>query len=117
MATYSIEEWLRGKVDYEFPDEAIKAILYDRGVEAGSEMSDVSVRDRELCYADLLMYAAGSSTSTTGEYMSDGGWQHQKPNKNVVNRSYLRDLANKIYAKWDDDKADAAGGITLQNLY
>lgn len=119
MAVYTIESWLRGKVDLDFPSEAISAILYERGVAAGTDMGEVSVRTRELCYADLLMYAAGSSVSSSGEYVSDNGYQLQKSMKNVYDRKALRDLAQKIYGKYGDPKADdaAGGGFRLKNLY
>ena len=118
-AVYTIEAWLRGKIDYDFPDTAIEAVCFDRMLDKGTAASDVSVRDRELCYADLLMYAASSSTTTQGEYESDGGWQHQKSNKNVVDRVSMREAAARIYAKWDDAKAETANSsrVTMQDLY
>lgn len=116
---YTIETWLRGKIDYDFPDSAIEAVCFDRMLDKSTAASDVSVRDRELCYADLLMYAASSSTTTQGEYESDGGWQHQKSNKNVVDRSAMREAAARIYLKWADAKADTANAtrITMKSLY
>nr|DAH79240.1 MAG TPA: hypothetical protein [Caudoviricetes sp.] len=116
---YTVEDWLRGKIDFDFPDSAIEAVLFDRMVDKSTAASDVSARDRELCYADLLMYAASSSTSTQGEYESDGGWQHQKSNKNVVDRASMREAAARIYAKWNDENADSANAsrITLKSLY
>lgn len=118
-AVYTIEAWLRGKIDYDFPDTAIEAVCFDRMLDKGTAASDVSVRNRELCYADLLMYAASSSTTTQGEYESDGGWQHQKSNKNVVDRASMREAAVRIYAKWDDAKAETANSsrVTMQDLY
>lgn len=119
MAAYTIESWLRGKVDFDFSSESINAILFDRGVEAGTAMSDVPVRERELCLADLLMYAAGSSTRSTGEYVSDNGYQIQKSARNVYDRRAMRDWALRLYRKWDDSKAgDVSGnGFRLKNLY
>lgn len=118
-ATYTIEDWLRGKIDFDFSDSAIGAVLFDRAIDRGTAASDVSQRDRELCYADLLVYAASSSTTTQGEYESDGGWQHQKSNKNVFNRTALRETAERIYAKWSDAKAESSTSVrtTLKNLY
>jgi len=118
-AVYTISDWLRGKIDFDFSDSAIDAVLFDRMVDKSTPASDISVRDRELCYADLLMYAASSSTSTQGEYESDGGWQHQKSNKNVVDRTSMRETAARIYAKWNDTNAESANAsrITMKSLY
>ena len=51
--------------------------------------------------------------------MSDGGWQHQKAAKNVVDRAGLRQMAQRLYAKWESDKAEeaTAGGFTMRDLY
>lgn len=119
MAAYTIENWLRGKVDFDFPQEAITAILFDRNVLAGTEAKDVSERDRELCYADLLMYAAGSSVSHSGEYVSDNGFQLQKSARNIYDRKALRDNALRIYKKYDDAKGEEAkaGTIKMYDLY
>ncbi|MFA6717696.1 MAG: hypothetical protein WCS15_01315 [Prevotella sp.] len=119
MEAYTIESWLRGKIDFNFTEESINAALFDRGVAQGSYVSEVTTRQRELCYADLLMYAASSSSSTTGEYVSDGGWQHQKSNKNVVDRASMKETASKIYAKWNDTASalTSSGRVTLKNLY
>lgn len=119
MATYTIETWLRGKVDFNFSQEAISAILYDRGVAEGAAMADVSEKDRDLCYADLLMYAASTSVQSSGEYVSDNGYQLQRAARNVYDRKAMRDNALRIYKKWDDAKADEAAGTNfrLKDLY
>ncbi len=119
MATYTIETWLRGKVDFDFSQEAISAILYDRGIEEGAAMADVSERDRDLCYADLLMYAASTSVQSSGEYISDNGYQLQRAARNVYDRKAMRDNALRIYRKWDDAKAEEASGTNfrMRNLY
>lgn len=119
MAVYTIEMWLRGKVDFDFSQEAIAAILYDRWIAAGTAVSDVSEKDRELCYADLLMYAASSSVQSSGEYISDNGYQLQRSARNVYDRKAMRDNALRVYQKWDDPKADEAAGtkFRMKNLY
>ncbi len=119
MAAYTIETWLRGKVDFDFTSEAIAAILYDRGIAGGTALSEVSEKDRDLCYADLLMYAASSSVRSSGEYISDNGYQMQKASRNVYDRKTMRDNALRIYKKWDDSKAEtvSGAGFKMKNLY
>lgn len=116
---YTIKDWLKGKIDFDFTDSAIDAALFDREIDGGTPASEVSIKDRELCYADLLVYAASSSTSTQGEYESDGGWQHQKSNKNVYDRTAMRETAARIYAKWNDAKAESSSysRTTMRDLY
>lgn len=119
MAAYTIETWLRGKVDFDVPDAAIMAILFDNNITAGTPADKTSEEERDLCLADLLMWLSGSSTASSGEHISDGGWSLQKSNKQVVDRAGLIKRAQNLYAKWNSDKADAAVGnrITIKSLY
>lgn len=119
MAAYTIETWLKGKVDFDIPSATIMAILFDNGVEQGTPMQNTSEKQRDLCLADLLMWLSSSSTASSGEYISDNGWSHQKSNKQVVDRNGLIKRAQKLYAKWDSDKAKTAVGtkITFKPIY
>lgn len=119
MAAYTIETWLRGKVDFDIPDATIMAILFDNEVSQGEPVNSTSEKQRDLCLADLLMWLSSSSTSSSGEYISDGGWSHQKSAKQVVDRAGLIKRAQELYAKWDSDKAKTAVGskITFKPIY
>lgn len=119
MAVYTIETWLRGMVDFDIPDATIMAILFNNDVNEGASVSTTSEKQRDLCLADLLMWLSSSSVSSSGEMISDGGWSHQKSNKQVVDRAGLIKRAQELYAKWDSDKAKTAVGtrITVKPIY
>lgn len=119
MAAYTIETWLRGKVDFDVPSNAIMSILFDNEVANGSDMFDVSEKQRDLCLADLLMWLSSSSVASSGEIISDNGWSHQKSAKQVVDRENLIKRAHELYVKWNSDKAKTAVGtkITLKPIY
>ena len=119
MAAYTIETWLRGMVDFDVPDATIMAILFNNGVVSGNPVERTSEKERDLCLADLLMWLSSSSTASSGEYVSDGGWSHQKSNKQVVDRAGLVRRAHELYAKWDSDKATSAvtSKITFKSIY
>ena len=119
MAAYSIETWLRGMIDFDVPEATIMAILFNNEVASGTPVSETSEKERDLCLADLLMWLSSSSTSSSGEYISDGGWSHQKSNKQVVDRAGLIRRAQELYAKWNSEKADTAVGtrITVKPIY
>lgn len=106
-------------VDFDVPDATIMAILFNNEVASGTPASSASEEKRDLCLADLLMWLASSSTASSGEYISDGGWSHQKSNKQVVDRAGLVKRAQDLYAKWNSDKADSAVGnrITFKTIY
>lgn len=113
MAAYTIETWLRGMVDYDIPDATIMAILFNNGVSQGTLVSETSEKERDLCLADLLMWLSSSSVSSSGEYISDNGWSHQKSAKQVVDRNGLIKRAQELYAKWDSDKTNTAVGTKI----
>ena len=119
MAAYTIETWLRGMVDFDVPDATIMAILFNNEVETVTSVAKTSEKERDLCLADLLMWLSSSSTASSGEYISDGGWSHQKSNKQVVDRAGLVNRAKELYAKWNSDKAKTAVGskITFKPIY
>lgn len=119
MAAYTIETWLKGMIDFDVPSATIMAILFNNEVEQGTPMKDTSEKQRDLCLADLLMWLSSSSVASSGEYISDNGWSHQKSNKQVVDRNGLIKRAQELYAKWDSDKAKTAVGtkITFKPIY
>ena len=119
MTAYTIETWLLGMVDFDVPEATIMAILFNNEVSQGASVADTSEKERDLCLADLLMWLSSSSTASSGEYISDNGWSHQKSNKQVVNRAGLIQRAQELYAKWNSDKANTAVGakITVKPIY
>lgn len=116
---YSITDWLSGMVDFSVPDKTLKAILFNRGIDSSDNAGSVSERDRQLCYADLLMWLATSSQTSSGTLDSDGGWQHQESAKNVTDRNGIRAKALAIYKKYGDPAADdvKVNKIRMRNLY
>ena len=119
MAAYTIEKWLKGKVDFDVPSEAITAILFDNEVVQGTPFLETTEKQRDLCLADLLMWLSSSSVASSGEYISDNGWSHQKSAKQVVDRNGLIKRAQALYEKWDSDKAKTAVGakIIVKSIY
>ena len=119
MAAYTIETWLKGKVDFDIPSATIMAILFNNEVAQGTPMQNTSEKQRDLCLADLLMWLSSSSVASSGEYISDNGWSHQKSNKQVVDRNGLIKRAQALYEKWDSDKAKTAVGakIIVKSIY
>lgn len=113
----TIEQYLVGKADFNLQEATVQAILVDRGITAGSDVTALTERQRDLATADLYMFLAQSSTSASGDYESDGGWQRQRSSKNVYDRSGLRALAKMLYAKWGVDVPDPSGVIRMRDLY
>lgn len=118
--TYRIEDWLSGMVDYPISDKTLNAILFNRGVPIGSPADAVSLRDRELCYADILIWMTTSSQTSSATIDSDGGWTHQESAKNVTDKNSLRTKALSIYKKYGDAMAAEdvkVSKVRIRNLY
>lgn len=118
MDEYTIADWLKGMVaDFDINDATLRAVLYNNNVEGDTPLDAVSEKDRDLSLADLYMALATSSSKTGSVYDSDGGWQKGRTTKNVVDRRWFRDAANRLYLKWGSDKADISGNFVLKGIY
>lgn len=113
----TIEDYLRGKVGFEVADNAISVILEDRGIAAGAESSELELRTKELATADLYMWCASTPSKQDTSYEADGGWKHQKGGweSSAYDKRNLREMANKIYAKYGEDVSES-NGFTVHKL-
>ena len=115
---YTITDWLKGMVaDYDVPDAAITAILYNNRVSASAAMDSLPEKDKDLSLADLYMFLATSSSKTGSVYDADGGWQRGRSTKNVIDRDWFREAANRLYLKWAPEKVDSTGAFVLKGIY
>lgn len=113
----TIEQYLQGKVDFNLSENTVAGILLDRGIAEGADMTAVTERQRDLALADLYMFIAGSSTSSSGDYESDGGWQRQRSSKNVYNRNAFLQMARALYDKWGEEVFDPTPKMRMRPLY
>lgn len=114
----TIEEYLRGKVGFEIPDNALQSIFVDRGLEKGVIVEGVDKRALELATADLYMYCAstpsvkGSTEDAHGSWRhKDGGWE-----SSAYDKRYLRQMANDIYAKYGEITKVKSGTFKIIQL-
>ena len=113
----TIEDYLRGKVGFEVADNAISVILEDREIATGAESWDLDIRTKELATADLYMWCASTPSKQDTSYEADGGWKHQKGGweSSAYDKRNLREMANKIYAKYGEDVTES-NGFTVHKL-
>ena len=126
----TIEQYLNGKVrNIIVPDTAIATFIMDAGcttVNVEKEVTDeetgessvttvtekvtkdtdvtlISLRERELCLAWLYVWIAGSPTQTGSTTDEDADWKHteggERMSANVL-KQYLN-MANDIFNKYD----------------
>lgn len=103
--------------DYDINDSTFKAVIYNNNATPDTPMAEVSEKAKDLCLADLYMSIATSSSKSGNILDSDGGWQKSRSVKNVTDRGWFRDQANRLYKKWNSDKASSYGKMTLKNLF
>ena len=110
MAVLTIEEYLRGKVGYEIPDNAIASILTDRGIPESSDVTSLSddasenTKLRELCTADLYLYCASTPSTISSHKEQDGGWTLESggTQHSAYDARQLRAMAQSIYDKYGE---------------
>ena len=106
----TIEQYLSGKVrNIPVPDNAISTIILDAGItsvenpDKDTDISKLSLRERELCLAWLYVWIAGSPTQSGGWSEEDADWKQtengERMSANVL-KQYLA-MANEIFAKYD----------------
>lgn len=113
----TIESYLRGRVGFDVTDDALASILSDRDIDADSDDKDLSKKQKELLYADLLYWAATRPSSYTGSKESDGGWSHTEGSSTLLksDKERFEEIANNIYDRYDDDRK-AQSDIRIINL-
>lgn len=106
----TIQQYLSGKVrNINVPDNAIATIIMDAditSVEHADKDTDVtmlSLRERELCLAWLYVWIAGSPTQSGGYTEQDADWQSRSDAERMsasVLKQYLA-MANEIFKKYN----------------
>lgn len=100
----TLEDYLRGLVDFDVSEQALNSIRMYRGIKKGADVSELSQRTRDLAYADLLMWASTSPSSYTGGKDSDGGWSHTESSKTITvsDKKRFESMAKAIYKLYQD---------------
>lgn len=113
----TIEDYLKGLVGFDVTDSVLDSIRIYRNVKKGTDTEELTVKQKDLLYADLLMWASTSPTSYTGTKESDGGWSKTESNKtiSVTDKKRFENMAMAIYKKYLDRKYNPS--IKIINLW
>ena len=106
----TLEQYLSGKVrNINVPDNAIQTIIMDADITSVEEpnkdtdVSLLSLRERELCLAWLYVWIGGSPTQSGGWTEEDADWKQSENGERMsasVLKQYLA-MANDIFDKYD----------------
>lgn len=113
----TIEQYLIGKVDFNVKPETLASLLFDRGIAEGANVTSLSQKQRDLVLADLYMFLATSSTSSSAEVESDSGYTKQTSARNVYDRGAYASMADALYEKWGEVHYTSIAKMTLKRLY
>lgn len=113
----SIEEYLRGLVYYDVPDNALRSILYKRGVAEGADVDTLTEKEMDLCLGEVYMWCASTPSSKNNTEDSDGSWKHTEGGwqTSAYDKRQLRAMAQDLFKKWDE-VLSSDSKITLINL-
>lgn len=104
---YTIGRYLKGKVKYGVTDEALRAILADRGLTAGVLYGDADRDTLRLCYADILKWYILGASKVNNTSDTDNGWTHSGGGYELSDEdiSSLKSEANAIYQELEPESA------------
>lgn len=113
----TIESYLRGLVGFDITDEALNSILFDRNVFTDTDVLTLTRKQKDLLYADMLMWAATMPSSYTGIKESDAGWTYTEGSSTLLksDKERFEEIANNIYDRYDDSRK-AQTDIRIINL-
>lgn len=112
----TIEEYLRGRVGFEVTDSAISAILIDRGIAPGTDVTTLEKRQKDLCRADLYMWCATTPSVTGSVEDANGVWKHKEGGMQISDKDkfQFRKDAKNIYALYGENARKSS--VRIVNL-
>ena len=114
----TIERYLRGKVGFEVPDNALESIFADRNILMGDVVENLDRRTLDLATADLYMYCASTPSVKGSTEDSHGGWKHKEGGweSSAYDKRNLRQMANEIYSQYGEKTVAKTGTIKFIQL-
>lgn len=105
MKVYTVEDYLINKVKFEVPDGALKAIMADRDLEDGIDLSACDKQAVRLAYADILKWFVLGPSKVNNTSDSDNGWTHSGGGYDMSDedRAELKAEANAIYKELEPE--------------
>lgn len=107
VKTLSIGDYLVNKVKFEVPEDSVKVILVDRGLDYDTAHADCDKNTVRLAYADLLKWIVLGPSKFNNTSDTDNGWTHSGGGYELSDEdiSELKAEANAIYAELEPESA------------
>lgn len=97
-----IEDYLRDLTAFNITDGAIGNVLIEAGVQAGSYVENLTVKQKDLCMAYTYLWCATTPTISGSVEDSDSGWSHREGGiqTSAYDKRLLRQMGLDILAKY-----------------
>ena len=97
-----IEDYLKDLTAFDITEGAIENVLIDAGVDPGSDVSTLSVKQMDLCKAYTYLWCASTPSISGSVEDSDSGWSHREGGKqtSAYDKRLLRQMGLDLLAKY-----------------
>lgn len=101
----TIGDYIINKVKFEVPEDSVKVILVDRGLEYDAPYMDCEKNSVRLAYADMLKWIILGPSKFNNTSDTDNGWTHSGGGYELSDDdiSALKAEANAIYSELEPE--------------
>lgn len=101
----TIGDYIINKVKFEVPEDSVKVILVDRGLEYDTPYMDCEKDSLRLAYADMLKWIILGPSKFNNTSDTDNGWTHSGGGYELSDDdiSALKAEANAIYSELEPE--------------
>lgn len=103
--TYTVMDYLSGKVKFGVTKESLRAHLADRGLTPDMAYSDCDKSLLRLCYADVLKWFIIGASKVNNTTDTDNGWTHAGGGYELSDDDIadMKSIANGIYEELEPE--------------
>lgn len=103
--TYTVMDYLSGKVKFGVTKESLRAHLADRGLTPDTAYSDCDKSLLRLCYADVLKWFIVGASKVNNTTDTDNGWTHAGGGYELSDDDIadMKSIANGIYEELEPE--------------
>ena len=103
---YTVERYLKGMVpNVRLSDDSLIGVMVDAGIEPGTEVSDLTQKQKDLALAYMYIRLATSPSTSSRITDRDADWEHSEGSEQwtAYQLQQFLILARKLLEKWKED--------------
>lgn len=100
-------DYLAASINLDVPKEVLVKICIDRDIDVEAEIQEIDKKERDLCIADLYVWACMGQGRRGTVSDTDNGWTHSDGGFSLTSedKRLLLKKANAIYAEYEEPLA------------